>query len=72
VDSGSAATQKCEPKLGGCPTTKYVLIKLSLVGAGHARDEEEEAKTMHYNSNIASMARSYGGIVTNLTENNIA
>jgi hypothetical protein len=39
-------------------------IKLSVVGAGHARDEE--AKTKHCNSNIAGMARSYGIIVLSL------
>jgi len=39
-------------------------IKLSVVGAGHARDEE--IKTKHCSPNIAGMARSYGGIVLNL------
>jgi hypothetical protein len=39
-------------------------IKLSVVGAGHARDEE--AKTKHCSSNIAGMARSYVVIVLNL------
>ncbi|MEY3289600.1 MAG: hypothetical protein RLZZ419_1842 [Pseudomonadota bacterium] len=45
-------------------TRNVTAIKLSIVGAGHARDEE--AKTKYYNSNIAGMARSYGGIVLNL------
>jgi hypothetical protein len=48
--------------------------QLSIVGAGHARDEE--AKTKHCSQNIAGMARSYGVIVLNLmarpTENNVA
>jgi hypothetical protein len=37
--------------------------QLSVVGAGHARDEE--ANTKYCNPNIAGMARSYGGIVLN-------
>jgi hypothetical protein len=40
------------------------VIKLSVVGAGHARDEE--AKIKHCSLNIVGMARSYGLIVLNL------
>ena len=43
---------------------RLTAIKLSIVGAGHARDEEAKAK--HCSQNIAGMARSYGVIVLNL------
>ena len=43
------------------PTLRRHCPQLSIVGAGHARDEE--AKTKHCSQNIAGMARSYGVIV---------
>jgi len=52
------------------PTPLLILLilftncpQLSIVGAGHARDEE--AKTKHCSQNIAGMARSYGVIALN-------
>ncbi len=43
------------------PKLRLHCPQLSVVGAGHARDEE--ANTKYCNPNIAGMARSYGGIV---------
>ncbi len=46
------------------PTLQRHCPQLSIVGAGHARDEE--AKDKHCSQNIAGMAGSYGVIVLNL------
>ena len=53
------------PRTLSFPGSGVTAIKLSIVGAGHARDEEAKAK--HCSQNIAGMARSYGVIVLNLT-----
>jgi len=44
--------------------------QLSIVGAGHARDEE--SKTKHCRPNIAGMARSYGVILVKPARGGIA
>jgi hypothetical protein len=53
-----------EQKVGQLPGYKLTAINLSVVGAGHARDED--AKTKYYSPNIAGMARSYSVILLNL------
>jgi len=63
------STQKISPIISLVPTLQRCVTRerhcpqLSLVGAGHARDEEAKAK--HCSQNIAGMARSYGVIVLN-------
>ena len=57
---------QCVPNCLGfmlVPKLQLQCPQLSIVGAGHARDEEAKAK--HCSQNIAGMARSYGVIVLN-------